>query len=241
MSNLVEFAKSELNRLLKTCTDSEDLKLQQNINDDILRVIKQFGEQGHTGTTARYCISILTSLLNWRPLSPLTGEDSEWEDVSSYYGGKQLVYQNKRCPAVFKEDGKCYNVEGKIFTEDGGHTWYTCKDSRVEIEFPYNVPTAPEEVSIDKTTERSEVLKGIFEVFDGYSYLYDPMLVNEETLLSTIVPKVDLPHFIKAINEKFKISKPIWNFEVDGDDSAVWNLINYIMDSDKEGEQNEED
>lgn len=236
MSNLVEFAQNELSRLLKKCTDSEDLRMQQTINNDILNVIKQFSEQGHTGTTAQYCISVLTSLLSWRPLSPLTGEDDEWDDVSKYYNNKHVVFQNKRCPAVFKEDGKCFNVEGKIFTEDGGHTWYTSRDSRVEITFPYTVPISPEEVHIDRTNERRTILNHLLNVFDECNILYDKDLINEDTILGTLVPKIGLQEFVRVTNKKFSIKKPRWNIQEDDLENGLWSYINYIIESQEDEE-----
>lgn len=240
MSNLVEFAQNELNRLLKNCTDSEDLNIQQTINNDILNVIKQFSEQGHTGTTAHYCISVLTNLLSWRPLTPLTGEEDEWEDVSKYYNNEHSVFQNKRCPAVFKEDGKYYNVEGRIFTEDNGHTWYTSKDSRVEITFPYTVPTSPEEVHIDRSRVRAQILDKLTDVFDTCNILYDKLRLNEDTLLSTLVPKIGLPEFVRETNKKFSITKPRWNIQEDDLDIGLWNYINYIIESQEDSVENED-
>jgi hypothetical protein len=41
----------------------------------------------------------------FNPIAPLTGEDSEWNDITEMCGG-HTQYQNNRCSAVFKkEDG----------------------------------------------------------------------------------------------------------------------------------------
>jgi hypothetical protein len=65
----------------------------------------------------------------FKPVSPLTGEDDEWNEI------EPGLFQNKRYSAVFKrKDGTAYNVEGKIFTDDG-EVWFTNKDSRVYITF----------------------------------------------------------------------------------------------------------
>lgn len=151
--NLVEFSKMELDRILNTCEEDDSKEIQQKINDDILQIVQIFSEQGHTGFTANYALNILERLLRYQPLSALTGEDDEWEDTSSF-GSDQTSYQNKRCPFIFKDkDGKAYNTEGKIFSEDDGKTWFTSKDSKVYIEFPYTVPLAAERVILDNKEE----------------------------------------------------------------------------------------
>ena len=63
MSHLVEFAENELNRILKTCENSEDLKMQKAINDNILDIVKKFSGQGHTGFTANYSLNILKEVI----------------------------------------------------------------------------------------------------------------------------------------------------------------------------------
>jgi hypothetical protein len=82
----------------------------------------------------------------FKPLTPLTGEDDEWNEV------RTGVFQNKIYSAVFKDgkDGQAYNVEGKIFSDDEGKTWFTNRNSRVYIDFPYIVPDKPEKVILVK-------------------------------------------------------------------------------------------
>lgn len=151
--NLVEFAKMELDRILETCEDQDSKECQEKINYDIMQIIQTFSEQGHTGFTANYALNILERLLRYQPLSDLTGEDSEWINTSEF-GSGQTSYQNKRCPSIFKDkDGKAYNVEGKIFSEDGGKTWFTSKDSKVYIEFPYTVPLSAERIILNNEGE----------------------------------------------------------------------------------------
>ena len=137
MGNLVDYAKDELKRI--GMIDSG-----KAYNDwaakTILDLIELFSSQGHTGFTAPHIIGAFSRLAMFKPLSPLTGEDDEWKDI----GDGRL--QNKRYSAVFKDkDGTAYNSEGKVFTDDG-RLWYTNKDSRVNVTFPYVVPDKPEYV-----------------------------------------------------------------------------------------------
>jgi len=138
---LVNYAKKELELL-----GSTDDEMQKTMNKHILEIVKVFSEQGHSGFSGAYVVSTLTRLLSFKPLKPLTGEDDEWNEISE---GK---FQNKRCSSVFKNsnDGTAYDINGKIFTDDGGKTWYTNRESRVNIEFPYTVPEKPERVYLEE-------------------------------------------------------------------------------------------
>lgn len=141
MSNLVDYAKDELKRI--GMIDSGE-PYNDSVTKAILDLIELFASQGHSGFTAPYTINAFSRLAMFKPLSPLTGEDDEWNEVGTG------VFQNKRCFSVFKDkDGTAYNLEGKIFTDDG-EVWYRNKDSRVNVTFPYVVPDKPERVYKNK-------------------------------------------------------------------------------------------
>ena len=75
---MVDYAKSELNRITDKCTDKDSKEMQEMINNDIIEIIEVFSKQGHSGFSANYAISILTKLLSGKPISVLTGEYDEW-------------------------------------------------------------------------------------------------------------------------------------------------------------------
>lgn len=111
--------------------DAGDDEMQQCMNECILQMVLVFSSQGHSGGSAPYAIGALTKLLAFEPLRPLTGEDSEWNEVDTD------MWQNNRCSHVFKDaDGRAYDIDGRIFREPNG-ACYTGKGSRVYIEFPY--------------------------------------------------------------------------------------------------------
>lgn len=145
MSSLVDYAKDELKRI--GMIDSGE-SYNDFATKAILDLIELFASQGHTGFTASYVVKAFSRLAMFKPLSPLTGEDDEWNDI----GHGRL--QNKRYSAVFKdEDGTAYNIEGKAFTDDG-EIWYTCKDSNVNVTFPYVVPDKPEYIYRNKEDKK---------------------------------------------------------------------------------------
>ena len=149
MSNLLSHAEDELNRIGMT-EDSPD-EMNRMMRKHVLHMMQEFANEGHSGFSASYAISILTKLMDFKPLSPLTGEDSEWVNVRDY--GPEPHYQNIRKSSVFKDaDGSCYDIDGKVFWEwampyEEGEkpykSYYTSRDSRVPVTFPYTVPDKP--------------------------------------------------------------------------------------------------
>jgi hypothetical protein len=126
---------------------TEDSPDEMNVmmRKHILHMMNEFAEEGHSGFSASYAINILTKLMKFKPLSPLTGEDDEWNLVSDG------DWQNKRCSSVFKGvDGSCYNIDGKVFwewyrDEDGQavKSYYTGYGCSIPVTFPYTPPKEP--------------------------------------------------------------------------------------------------
>ena len=132
--SLVEFAKFELDRLVK----EDDDGMQQSINAYILNIVEVFASQGHSGSSAGYSIGILTRLLSYQPLGPLTGAPDEWTMLEH---NDDMWAQNKRCSHVFlRRDGTAYDIEAVVFREtdaDGHVSTFTGSGSTRDIKFPY--------------------------------------------------------------------------------------------------------
>ncbi|NBP02672.1 MAG: hypothetical protein EBU90_21645 [Proteobacteria bacterium] len=138
--SLVQHAERELELL-----GGQDDEMQSMMNKHILHMVKEFADEGHSGFSASYALFILTRLLDYKPIKPLTGEDDEWFDHGH-------TKQNKRCSSVFKDtDGNCYDINGRVFwewyrDEETGQavkTYYTSYESRLPVTFPYDVPDSP--------------------------------------------------------------------------------------------------
>ena len=125
---LVEYAERELPK-------AGDDEWQQQINADILEMLTVFSEQGHSGTSAGYVRARLDKLLDWKPLSPLTGEEDEW--IDGYEWSDDFAQQNRRCFSVFKDkDGNAYDTSGYAFRDPAGGA-FTCRMSYKPVTFPY--------------------------------------------------------------------------------------------------------
>jgi hypothetical protein len=142
-SGLLLFAERELARIPKDADGMQEL-----INKHILDMVKVFSDEGHTGFTANYAINILDRLLRYLPLTTIEDTPEDWNEVG--HG----VYQHKRCSNVFKDkresDGKAYILNAKLFSDDGGKTWFANSNSREVIEFPYAVPESPRRYLVDE-------------------------------------------------------------------------------------------
>ncbi len=117
----------------------------------VLEILDVFAKQGHSGMSASYCLGILEKVMKFEPITPLTGDDSEWTLVSE--DNNRPIYQNRRCSHVFKDhEDRSYDIQGKVLFdwytgEDGERhkSYYTSSESIVYIEFPYTPTTIYEE------------------------------------------------------------------------------------------------
>lgn len=129
--NIIEFAKNELEIAGMFDKDSD---YNGMIGDAVMELIKVFAEQGHSGYSASIVSNIFNMLSKWKPITPLSGNDDEWNRCSSVEDSP--YWQNKRNSAVFKDgkegkpyyvdayrlrtpDGNCYG--GSLYTKDGRH------------------------------------------------------------------------------------------------------------------------
>jgi len=129
MSELINFAKRELD-IIGLGSDPED-QMDLSMRDHLLKMVEIFSDEGHSGFSASYAVALLSKILKFEPLTPLTGEDSEWNLVSE----EEELYQNNRCFRVFKKAGQAYDIDGKVFIDGRGP--YTSSQSSVNITFPY--------------------------------------------------------------------------------------------------------
>ncbi len=122
INNYVEHFNREMNVL----KNQEDELVIYPFIPAIEYFLQIMNEEGHSGHSAPYAIkaimSALENTMQFKPLSPITGVDSEWDDVSAYSGDNSL--QNKRLSSLFKyPDGKIKYLDAIVW--DGGLGGFT--------------------------------------------------------------------------------------------------------------------
>lgn len=146
-SNLVKHAERELKSSLMSDMDDPDYWMAENLID----VVRTFSTGQHSGSSAKFAINELQKLLDYKPLGPLTGIDSEWV-VHDY--DDNMSAQNSRCGRVFRRsDGTAYDIDAYVFREPNGDT-FTGRFSRGNITFPYTPTTIYVDVPYEATEEQ---------------------------------------------------------------------------------------
>lgn len=132
MSTLLSHAKEELKRY-------NNGLYGDMLSEAIYEIVEVFAKQGHSGFSAAMAAEAAGRLMNFKPLTPLTGEDDEWAKLD-------LGWQNKRYTSLFKDDdGFCYDLAGVTFedVDDPGNYFTSSELIRryykgiPRIKFPY--------------------------------------------------------------------------------------------------------
>ena len=142
---MLEWAKKELELVGYRADDQEDGP-NKWMREGVLRLLEVFCDEGHSGMSAPHAIALFQRLASWKPLSPLTGEGDEWVEVGDG------VFQNRRASSIFKSADGAYWIDGIVFWEwwtdpETGErikSYFTSRDSRVPITFPFTMPDEPE-------------------------------------------------------------------------------------------------
>lgn len=142
---MIDWAKRELERAGYREADTEDGP-NKWMREGVLKLLEVFSEEEHSGSSATHAVQMFYRLASWKPLTPLTGEDDEWNEVGTG------VWQNNRASNVFKDETGAYWSDGIVFWEwyedqETGKKYkshFKCRDSRVPITFPFTMPDEPE-------------------------------------------------------------------------------------------------
>ena len=184
----LDFAKRELYGVGYSPED-EDGDINKMMYDDIMELLTVFSKQGHSGFSAPYAISLFSKLANYKALSPLTGEDDEWNDI----GNETL--QNRRCSAVFKDanrfDGRPYYIDAIVWREACGCGFTGSNvagfSSFQPITFPFTPKTFYIDVEEDKNNPEECVVKNLedFREFTEYYNLdFDEFIASGKCVVN---------------------------------------------------------
>lgn len=188
------FAELELELLSKTHTDPNDRPIVEEFATEIIALVKKFSESGQSGGSAPYVAHAISDTIKklclHEPITPITGDDDEWNDVSFDYGDNKKHYQNKRCSAIFKDvddgverfdyldalikkdkDGICWNGNFWLSRED-----FLTDDSSLKCKKSYikSFPFTPKSFYID--VDDDDVMinpKQLEEVREYYNIPYN--------------------------------------------------------------------
>ena len=83
---------------------------------------------------------LLDRLLNYKPLTSLTGDDCEWiyRDPLAQKGKSIPLFYNRRCPSLVKICGRVHDLDdGGLVSYNGGSIWIRTIDHCPMVAFPY--------------------------------------------------------------------------------------------------------
>jgi len=145
MSNYKKHLDREL-QILKDNNQGEKLVVEDFL-PAIEQILEVFSNQGHSGMSASFYTSILSTtiknVLSFKALSPLTGEDHEWNEVG------EGVYQNNRQSDVFKENEKAHYNDAIVWRGEEEHDTFTGKVEGVSSSQPVKFPLTTKTFYID--------------------------------------------------------------------------------------------
>lgn len=150
MTKLIKHAKRELALITEEGDEQQD-----KMNALILSILLKYGYDAFYQGSSEYVRNAIERLTQYKPLSPLTGEDDEWKECIGNGKGTR-TFQNLRCPSVFREVDKeggvlgVFDVGSARKSDDGGITWYFDADCAEDVTFPYVPPTKPREIYVQR-------------------------------------------------------------------------------------------
>ena len=127
--SLLEHAEREMKLV---GLDKEDSEYNGMIYDAVMKMMKVFADEGHSGFSAMKVLAVFDRLAKFKPLSPLTNDPKEWNDVSEMSGGNPMWQNNRDSECFSKDCGKTYYCLGdreKIITAKNKEEKNGCKEN----------------------------------------------------------------------------------------------------------------
>lgn len=114
-SRLVDHARRELT-IVNQKVQSRD-KYSDHEIEGFLKVVQAFADMGHSGGSAPFAIGIISDLLQFKPLTPLTDDPDEWQfHGEEVWGAPGGIWQSRR--------------NSEAFSINGGSTYYLLSEVR---------------------------------------------------------------------------------------------------------------
>jgi hypothetical protein len=193
MNNSQLHAKRELDILAETVPDA----IVTPFAKEIIALCKVFGESGQSGMSAPYTAGAISqavkNLMMFLPIAPITGNDSEWVNITEMNGGN-LMYQNSRCSALFKyTDHRASYVDAIVW--QGEEKWDTFTGSvyidnvnfelirsSQYVKFPFKPKTFYIDVVRVPITKKDAESRNLHYIEDGFNECYYTILKDPTQL-----------------------------------------------------------
>lgn len=163
MSALTNYAKSEFIRA-GWCDENLNFNddMQKAICDNLLELLGVLSNQHHSGFSHGYLMGLFKLLADFKPITPINGDESEWSEPYSDDGARQNIIIS----SVFMEnDGSVYDIDAAymwewVRDEDGEvyKSTFSSSESRQPVEFPYLPPKEPKAIFRPTSEFPNEVL-----------------------------------------------------------------------------------
>ena len=156
----------------------KDSDYEGMLGEAVQELLDVFHKQGHSGFSAQRTAYLFYTLIKDGILTPLTGNDDEWSDISFADPNDKMTYQNNRKSDVFKygKEGRAYYLDAIIWKgEEPGDTFtgrVEGMQSRQYIKFPFYPKSFYIDVVRDEqgnyTIKDREQLIPVFEYYEEY-------------------------------------------------------------------------
>ena len=161
--SLIKYAEREL-RLAGFFDKDSDY--EGALGKAVMELIEVFSKQGHSGFSANRVVSLFEKVARYKNLLPLTGEDSEWNDISDLDGG---TLQNNRVSSVFKEKetGRAYYIDAIVWRTQNGGYFTGSADDVSSRQYIKSFPFTPKTFYVDVIEEEVKKNDWVFHIKDN--------------------------------------------------------------------------
>ena len=166
--SLIQHAKLELDIYNKYVEDS----CISEFVPEILNLINKVAQSGQSGGSIGYVkhtiCDVISKLLSYETLTPVTGIDDEWMLIDENIAG-MILYQNIRNSAIFKDVEGAYYLDGIIFKDitKGHYTFngsieYLCKRI-TSAQYIKSFPFEPKTFYVNIISDENDVVSYVDE------------------------------------------------------------------------------
>lgn len=173
--NLYKSMKPEIDRFMKEFDkENPDDELSRKYTleciKSALRAYRSLCADGHSGCSISETMAFLRRMVYHLPLTPLTEDESEWNEIDEDESGK--LFQSRRSPSVFKSigpKGTTYSDVDRVVKLDletgleWSNGWVTkMVDERFPITMPY-MPSGKRFVVEGREFDSTNAIPGIYD------------------------------------------------------------------------------